>query len=256
MGTPTLNIGQNLSPSQAIIVEAPGTPAIEVGQSLFPAQETISVVGGNPGSIVLEGVQGSITVTGQIPTFGAEILVKTGVSGHHFNMVLIGGAGPTITIPISNFSGRLSADLTSTLTVVIPSGADYVQPILDEIAFSGGAFKIEYIDIYVDGSKEYSYSEVFDIISLRQDRGSRSYSLTVRGSATLPTNLGRKIQLTDVSYIFSQTNGKTRVRSGYNSTILPGDLAVVDEPDISMNLAVASIYYAIGSQGITMEVSD
>lgn len=267
-GTPSLEIGQNLTPDQAIVyvsgdipIEYPtigvidaigGTPSLIIGQVLTPIQSVIDVTGGKPGVVILTANAETVDVFGDTPTFGAKLVVQPGLSGHRFNMILSAGAGPELRIPISSISGQLRADGLSSMNVVIPDGYSYANAIANEIAFDGGHFQIESIDLFTDQSELVSLSEIFDIDTIRSDKGAKSYSITLRGTDTLPANVGRRIQLSGVSYISTQANGKTRVRSDYNSNVLPGDVVVFDDGDI----VVDSVTQVIGISQMYMECAD
>lgn len=155
-------------------------------------------------------------------------LAKKTISQRKYLCTFTAAGESDIVIPVSSITGSLST-LVSSVSVVVPNGVKYAAEIAKRAA---GNLVISAIEIYTDGTSAQTDTQSFTVSSISQDKGGRSFSVTVRATATLtPASIPKRVDLQSVVYIRTNEQGKRKVRCGLDKDLLPSDLAALSADD-------------------------
>lgn len=189
----------------------------------------------------INGLQSPIVTPGPAP------VVDKVISFLSFTATLTGT--PDIVVPISVINGEITASGTSSILIVVPNGAKYYSLIASRVA---GSIIVSTTENYTDGTSAKILSDNYVLNSVSSARGSRSWSVSLRGSLTLPVKTVQNYTAKGVSVITTNINGSRSVRADYDSKLRSNDLFNVDGSD----MVVGRISYVINVIGSYMVVSE
>lgn len=202
----------------------------------------------NGGEINGAEINGLFTAPIVIP----PIVVKKTISKQNFIATLTGAADGVsdVIIPISSISGSINDVGNHSILIVCPDGFTYGGLISERL---NGGFIITTIEVYTDGTSASVDSYEYALSTMASDRGARSFSISLRGTASIletefDSYIGEGISILSVN-----TSGKYRVRLDYNSDIRPGDTLIIDD---TTNITVGIVKYTISERNMYMTITE
>jgi len=193
----------------------------------------------------------SINYTEPDPTFSVdgEIIIKGVINKRLYTVTFTGAADglSDIVIPIKSINGSLSNAGISNMQIVVPNGLKYGAEIS---ARSNGGFIITAIEFYSDGTQSQTDFGEFKITRFPQNRGARSYSITVAGEMALARMGGNTVTVQGQSTL-NNNSGVRSLNCGLDKDLLPSDTVIGFE---GVSFKVARIGWLINESSQRMDV--
>jgi len=155
---------------------------------------------------------------------------------------------PTIEIPFSSFTARLTNSASSISTLFIPNVADYIDII--DARIDGGRLQVyELIDSNILVQRGLISS--LALVSFDVTKTSASHNGSLVSVSLIVSQKASVVKLTDIS-LRSVINDKQRIRAAFNSSLKPGDTVDIDGDQFIADLVVIDL----NQQRQIMEVSE
>ena len=155
---------------------------------------------------------------------------------------------PDIEVPMANMQLLRRDGNPTMVSCVVPDAMTYFDA---ADARKGGELIIMAGSITLDGERHLSELDRAVLETVIYDRGVRSSSLVLEGYRTAATENPRPVDLSGITYVGLQANGKRRLRGKVNIFLRPGDTAVFEDE----SFVVDQIYIYVEPKNAWMEAA-